>query len=272
MNDYRIKPKKSLGQHFLIDKNIVEKILKVGNIRPDETIVEIGPGKGIMTRRLSEAAGHIIAIELDDRLFVNLKEELNDLSNLELIHGDALRFSYEEIPGEFKVIANLPYYISTPIIFKLLSVGNKIRSMTLMLQKEVAERIVAAPGTKEYGPLTISIEYYCKPRIDFFVSRRSFSPQPKVDSAVITLLARREPKIKVKDVSLFFKTVRAGFSSRRKMLKNALRGLGVSDEMIGLALEKSGIDSKRRGETLSIEEFAALSDNLFDTLNYDMLK
>lgn len=272
MDNSRIRPKKSLGQHFLTDNNIVEKILKVADIKPDETIVEIGPGRGIMTRRLAEVSGQLIAIELDDRLYSYLKEDLKDLPNLELIHEDALGFAYEEIPGEFKVVANLPYYISTPMIFRLMEVKEKITSMTLMLQREVAERVVAPPGTKEYGPLSISIGYHCQPKIEFFVSRRSFSPQPRVDSAVMTFLLRKEPKVLVKDPSLFFKTVRAGFSSRRKMLKNSLSGLGISTDMIEAALEKSGIETKRRGETLSIEEFATLADNLFDILSGDMIK
>lgn len=267
MGNDRIRSKRSLGQHFLTDKNIVEKIIKVADIRPDETIVEIGPGKGIMTRRLAEVSRWLIAIELDNYLYSYLKEDLKDLPNIELVHGDALSFNYEEVPSEFKIIANLPYYISTPIIFRLLSVGKKIRSMTLMLQREVAERVVAPPGTKEYGLLSISVGYHCQPKIEFFVSRRSFFPQPRVDSAVMTLLLRKEPKVLVKDPSLFFKTVRAGFSSRRKMLKNSLSGLGISTDMIKAALEKSGIETKRRGETLSIEEFATLADNLFDILH-----
>lgn len=272
MPDDRIRPKKSLGQHFLLDKNIIEKIIDVAHIMPDETVVEIGPGRGDMTRRLAEVSGQVIAIELDNRLYMYLKKDLKGITNLELIHEDALGFAYEEIPGEFKVVANLPYYISTPIIFRLMEVKEKISSMTLMLQKEVAERIIAAPGTKEYGVLSISVGYYCHPKIEFYVSRNSFSPKPNVDSAVLTLLSRKTPRFPVNDISLFFKTVRASFSSRRKILKNALRALGCSDEMIGLALEKSGIDPKRRGETLTIEEFAGLSDTLFDMSHKGMIK
>ncbi len=264
--------KKSLGQHFLLDKNIIEKIINVAHIKPGETIVEIGPGRGIMTRRLTEVSGQVIAIELDNRLYTYLKEDLKGITNLELVHEDALGFAYEEIHGEFKVVANLPYYISTPMIFRLMEVKEKITSMTLMLQKEVAERIIAAPGTKEYGILSITVGYYCRPRIEFYVSRNSFSPKPNVDSAVLTLLSRKTPRVQVNDLSLFFKTVRASFSSRRKVLKNALRALGAPDEIIGPALEKSGIDPKRRGETLTIEEFAGLSDTLFDMSHKGMIK
>ncbi len=272
MKDDRLRPKKSLGQHFLLDKNIIDKIINVAHIMPGETVVEIGPGRGIMTRRLAEVSGKLIAIELDNRLYTYLKEDLKGINNLDLIHEDALGFAYEEIPGEFKVVANLPYYISTPMIFRLMEVKEKITSMTLMLQKEVAERIIAAPGTKEYGVLSISVGYYCHPKIEFYVSRNSFSPKPNVDSAVLTLLSRKTPRVPVKDLSLFFKTVRASFSSRRKVLKNALRALGAPDEMIGLALEKSGIDPKRRGETLTIEEFAGLSDTLFDMSHKGMIR
>jgi 16S rRNA (adenine1518-N6/adenine1519-N6)-dimethyltransferase len=272
MNNDRIRPKKSLGQHFLLDKNIIEKIIDVAHILPGETIVEIGPGRGDMTRRLAEVSGQLIAIELDNLLFTYLKENLKGISNLKLIHEDALGFAYKDIPGEFKVVANLPYYISTPMIFRLMEVKEKITSMTLMLQKEVAERIIAAPGTKEYGVLSISVGYHCHPRIEFYVSRNSFSPKPNVDSAVLTLLSRKAPRVPVNDLSLFFRTVRASFSSRRKVLKNALRVLGFSDEMIELALEKTGIDPKRRGETLTIEEFAGLSDTIFDMSRMGMIK
>jgi 16S rRNA (adenine1518-N6/adenine1519-N6)-dimethyltransferase len=272
MKDDRIRPKKSLGQHFLLDKNIIDKIINVAHIMPGDTVVEIGPGRGSMTSRLADVSGKLIAIELDNRLYTHLKEDLKGIANLELIHEDALGFAYEDIPGEFKVVANLPYYISTPMIFRLMEVKEKITSMTLMLQKEVAERIIAAPGTKEYGVLSISVGYYCHPRIEFYVSRNSFSPKPNVDSAVLTLLSRKAPSVLVSDISLYFKTVRASFSSRRKVLKNALRVLGFSDELIGLALEKSGIDPKRRGETLSIEEFAGLSDTLFDMSHKGMIR
>jgi 16S rRNA (adenine1518-N6/adenine1519-N6)-dimethyltransferase len=249
-------PKKSLGQNFLSDPVILGNIVESAGITSGDTIVEIGPGPGIMTKMLAKAAKRVIAIELDAGLHARLEAETAGLQNLELVLADAMKFDYESI-GPFKVVANIPYYITTPLIFRLLEARKNLISMTLTIQKEVARRIVAGPGTKDYGVLSIGVQYYAEPELKFVIPARIFRPVPKVDSATIHMAIRGTPAVSVKDEALFFRLIRAGFSQRRKTLSNSLKPL-FSD--IKAILEAVGIDSGRRAETLSMEEFARLAD------------
>jgi len=254
--------KRSLGQHFLFDRNIINRILNTAQLKPTDVVIEIGPGPGIMTRMIGERVRKVIAIEIDKALYDSLKENLSGYPNIEIVNADALDYPYETLEGGFKIIANLPYYITTPILFRLMEVHQSIQTMTLMVQKEVAERITAQPGKKDYGMLSIAIQYYSLPHIAFIVPRGAFKPSPKVDSAVLHIAMLPIPRIKVKDEAFFFKVVKASFLRRRKSLRNSLKGLGVGREGLNKAFTSLGIDPKRRAETLSIEEFGLLADSL----------
>lgn len=263
-------PKKHLGQNFLFDPSILGRLVKVSNITKNDMVVEIGPGYGTLTKLLSEAAKEVIAIELDNELYEKLKNELKGLKNVQIIHGDALKYPYEEL-DDFRVAANIPYYITTPIIFRLLEARNKLKSMTLTIQKEVAQRIVAKPGTKEYGALSIAVQYFGNPELKFVIPKGAFRPVPKVDSAVIHIEILEKPKVMVADEKLFFRIVKTAFGQRRKILSNALKSLppllpplanrGIGGVDIKEILILSGIEPSRRPETLSIEEFARLADS-----------
>jgi 16S rRNA (adenine1518-N6/adenine1519-N6)-dimethyltransferase len=255
--------KKALGQHFLIDQNIARKIVQIAEIKPDETVLEIGPGRGILTRLLIQQAKRVVAVELDRALYYALEKEFCDVSNLSLIYGDALEYPYESIAGSFKVVANLPYSITTPLLFRLLELKEKISSMTLMLQKEVADRINAKPDSKTYGRLSLTVQLYADPKIRFLVRPTCFLPKPKVASAVIQLHRPPTPRAQVQE-RFFLWTVKAAFGHRRKTLQNSLRDAGLKDEVIQEALKSSGIIGTRRAETLSLEEFARLSNILFE--------
>ncbi len=196
--------KKRFGQHFLFDPNILKKILKCSKLNPGDTVVEIGSGIGTLTKLLSEQSKNVIAIEIDKKLIGKLKENLSTKKNVEVVTADALKFPYGSIKDKFKVVANIPYYITTPLLFKLLEYKDKIPSMTLLLQKEVAKRITAVPNSKEYGVLSISIQLYTKPILKFSVSRKAFSPPPEVDSAVVHFKVSSLPLFQVKDAVLFF--------------------------------------------------------------------
>jgi len=278
--------KKYLGQNFLYDPSILTRIIQAAQLCIDDLVVEIGPGHGRLTKMLAGHVRKIIAIELDGDLFENLKIELVDYRNVDLIHGDALRYPYENLP-EFKVVANIPYYITTPVIFRLLDIGctqpinlktneiilpypslakggrgdyqakKNLISMTLTLQKEVAERIIARPGGKDYGVLSIMVQYHASPHLAFIIPRGAFRPVPKVDSAVITLKILKTPLIDVKDERLFKSVVKTAFSQRRKILSNSLKGLRRDAKDW---LERAGIDPGRRPETLSIDEFGRLAN------------
>jgi 16S rRNA (adenine1518-N6/adenine1519-N6)-dimethyltransferase len=250
--------KRHLGQVFLYDPSILGRIIQIAQLSKEDLVVEIGPGRGRLTKILAARVKNVVAIELDDGLFEELKVYLADDSNVELIHGDALKYPYEDLP-EFKVVANIPYYITTPIIFRLLDARKNLKSMTLTIQKEVAERIVAASGGKDYGVLSVMVQYYTEPKLEFIIPKGAFRPVPKIDSALVHFKILETPCVRVKDEKFFFRVVKMAFSQRRKMLSNALKGLS---EDIKEKLAEAGIDSHRRPETLSIEEFARLSEIL----------
>jgi len=253
-----IRTKKHLGQNFLYDPSILGRIVETAKISDNDIVVEIGPGPGKLTSILAAAAGKVIAIELDRELCGKLDDEFAGSENVELVCGDALKYPYESLP-EFKVVANIPYYITTPIIFRLIESRNNLKSMTLTVQKEVAERIAAEPGTKDYGVLSIMVQYYAMPKLEFIIPKGAFRPVPKVDSAVIYLEMRESPAVHVKDEKLFLRLVRVAFSQRRKMLANSLKSVSpdIKEKII-----QAGIDPMRRPGTLSIKEFAKLADVL----------
>ncbi|MDA8214584.1 MAG: 16S rRNA (adenine(1518)-N(6)/adenine(1519)-N(6))-dimethyltransferase RsmA [Nitrospiraceae bacterium] len=262
-------PKKYLGQNFLFDPSILGRIVEAADITHDDTVVEIGPGPGRLTKMLAEVAKKVIAIELDLELYTKLKEEIEKIKsshpfthlpiypfNIELVHGDALKYPYEELEP-FKVVANIPYYITTPIIFRLIEARKNLKSMTLTIQKEVAQRIVGKPNTKDYGVLSIAVQYYGEPQLKFIIPKAAFRPVPKVDSAVIHIDILERPRVTVSDERLFFRIVRTAFSQRRKTLSNSLKSVSKDIKEI---LISAGIEPIRRAETLSIEEFATLAD------------
>ena len=262
LDKYGVRFNKGLGQNFLIDNSIVADIVKGSEITRDDFVIEIGPGVGTLTKQLLEAAGSVTAIELDDALLPILREELKGFDNLTLIHGDAVKIDFKEIIGVRKVkfVANLPYYVTTPIIARLLNDQIPLETLTIMIQKEVAERINAQPGNKDYGAITLLVQYYCDTEILRSVPPSAFIPRPQVDSTVIRLLKLDEPRAKVEDETLFFRIIRQSFNMRRKTLFNGLRALGYSKELIEEVFELVGIDMKARGETLSVKKFADLSN------------
>ncbi len=249
--------KQALGQHFLRNREILERIVDVSEITQEDTVLEIGAGMGDLTEVLINRAKNVIAIELDPSLYKILKERFSSRENLTLIHGDALKFPYEELPP-FKVVANIPYYITKSIIFRLLEAPNLI-SMTLTIQKEVAERLCAKPSTKAYSSLSIISQYYTKAEIKFYIPPKFFSPPPQVSSAVIKLDKRKEPAVMVKDEKLFLRIVKSAFGKRRKMLSNSLKS--IIDEPKEL-LPKIGINPQKRPEELNIEDFAHIANSL----------
>jgi 16S rRNA (adenine1518-N6/adenine1519-N6)-dimethyltransferase len=255
-------PRKRLGQHFLVDPNITRKIVALAALRSEDIVLEIGPGRGVLTRPLCAAAKRVIALELDPKLEAYLAEALADCRNLDLRLGDALEFSYETLPEGTVVVANLPYYVSTPLLFTLLEARQRIDRMVLMLQTEVARRLVAKPATNDYGILSVLVQYAAEASLAFQVSASCFRPRPDVGSAVVNLVMRRQRSVQVKDEALFARVVRAAFAHRRKTLLNSLRDEGLSSEQVVRALTQLGIGPSRRAETLTLEEFANLADTL----------
>ncbi|AAK80927.1 MULTISPECIES: 16S rRNA (adenine(1518)-N(6)/adenine(1519)-N(6))-dimethyltransferase RsmA [Clostridium] len=263
---YNFRFSKRLGQNFLTDNTVLDDIVENAEIQKDDFIIEIGPGVGTLTRRLLEKAKKVCAIELDESLIPIITNEMKEYDNFTLIHNDALKVDFNNIIGEeqsVKLVANLPYYVTTPIISKLLNEGYNFKSLTIMIQKEVGDRIAAKPSTKDYGALTLLVQYYCDVKVVRVVKPSCFIPQPKVDSLVIRLDKLEKPRVQVKDEKLFFNVIRSAFNMRRKTLWNAMKGLKLSSEDLEKAFEAAGIDSKRRGETLSIEEFGKLSDEIY---------
>lgn len=262
---YGFKLSKSLGQNFLTDKNIIDKIIDASDITDEDLVVEIGPGIGVLTAEAAERAKRVIAVEIDKNLIPILEDTLSDYENVEILNQDILKTNLNEIIekadcNEVRIIGNLPYYITTPIIMDILEKGTKASSITIMMQKEVADRIKAAPGSKTYGAISVAVQYYCQVESVATVPKEVFVPIPKVDSAVLKLNIRKEKPVELLDEAMFFKCIKAGFGQRRKTLFNSLTGTGCSKEEVRLYLEEAMIDGNRRAETLSMKEFAEIAN------------
>ena len=264
---HNFKFSKSLGQNFLIDTNVIDRILEGARVQEGDYVIEVGPGIGTLTKEMGRTAEKVVAIEIDKTLIPILEETLADFPNIEVINQDILKVNVQELVkaklngGPVKLIANLPYYITTPIVMKFLEEDIPVTDIVVMVQKEVADRMNAQPNSKDYGALSVAVQYYCDTEIVAKAPRHMFMPQPNVDSTVIGLHVREERKYNVDNEDIFFKTVKASFGQRRKTLLNSLGGLGfLSKDQIKIALQEANIDEKRRGETLSIEEFASLSN------------
>ena len=261
--------KKNFGQNFLIDSNILDRIADCAGVTSEDCVLEIGPGIGSLTQVLAERARRVIAVEIDRTLIPILEQTLADYDNVEILNQDILKTDIDAIIREkndgraIKVVANLPYYITTPILMDLLEKERHVESITVMVQKEVAERMQAAPGEKEYGALSVAVQYYCDAHLDMIVQPSCFMPRPKVASAVITLKVLPARKVAASDEALFFHLVKCAFGQRRKTLLNSLfnqGGLGLSKEDLSEILRSLGWDDRIRGEKLSLAEFAALTD------------
>lgn len=274
LKKYGFSFKKSLGQNFLIDPNILRNIVGHADLTKDSAAIEVGPGIGALTEHLARAAGKVVAFEIDQRLLPVLEDTLSPYDNVEIIHSDILEADvktlFKEKLSDFQdvmVVANLPYYVTTPILLKLLMDRLPIRGMVVMMQKEVADRITASPGTKAYGSLSIAIQYYMKAEVAMVVPKAVFMPQPNVDSAVIKLTRHETPPVHVIDEDFLFKVSRGSFVQRRKTIINNLQSSlpngKEKKELILQSLEKVNIDPTRRGETLSIVEFGQLADELY---------
>lgn len=272
LNKYKFVFQKKFGQNFLIDTHVLDKIISSANITKDDFVLEIGPGIGTMTQYLAEAAGRVVAVEIDKNLIPILVEDtLSEYDNVSVINGDILKLNINELVERenssrpIKVVANLPYYITTPIIMGLFESHVPLESITIMVQKEVADRMQAEPGSKNYGALSLAVQYYAKPYIVANVPPNCFMPRPTVGSAVIRLKAYDKPPVDVRDERLMFKLIRASFNQRRKTLVNGLNNspeLNFSKEKIVEALDSIGEAANIRGETLTLEQFARLSNSL----------
>ena len=269
INKYRFAFQKKFGQNFLIDSNVLESIIRGAEITKDDFVLEIGPGIGTMTQYLCEAARQVVAVEIDKMLIPILEDTLSEYDNVEVINQDVLKVDIKSLAEEknngkpIKVVANLPYYITTPIIMGLFESGVPIDSITIMVQKEVADRMQTGPGSKDYGALSLAVQYYATAKVILNVSATCFMPRPNVDSAVIKLTRHKEPTVNVVDEKLMFKIIRASFNQRRKTLVNGLKNspeLSFSKEQIVKAIEKIGKPETIRGEALTLEEFAELAN------------
>lgn len=272
LQKYKFVFQKKFGQNFLIDEHVLEKIISAAGIGPDDFVVEIGPGIGTMTQYLAHAARGVAAVEIDKALIPILQDTLSAYDNVTVINEDVLKVDLKELAEKMnegrpvKVVANLPYYITTPIIMGLFESHVPVESITVMVQKEVAERMQAGPGTKDYGALSLAVQYYAEPYIVANVPPNCFMPRPNVGSAVIRLQVHENPDIRVKDESLMFRIIRASFNQRRKTLQNSLSHdpqLGISKEMVARILEEMGLSATIRGEALSLPQFAQFSDLVF---------
>lgn len=269
INKYSFAFQKKFGQNFLIDSNVLESIIRGAEITKDDFVLEIGPGIGTMTQYLCEAARQVVAVEIDKMLIPILEDTLSEYDNVEVINQDVLKVDIKSLAEEknngkpIKVVANLPYYITTPIIMGLFESGVPIDSITIMVQKEVADRMQTGPGSKDYGALSLSVQFYATAKVILNVSATCFMPRPNVDSAVIKLTRHKEPTVNVADEKLMFKIIRASFNQRRKTLVNGLKNspeLSFSKEQIVKAIEKIGKPETIRGEALTLEEFAELAN------------
>ena len=259
--------RKSYGQNFLIDSHVLDKIVSAAEIDSDTEVLEIGPGIGTLTQYLAEAAKSVTAVEIDDKLIPILEKTLADYDNVKVIHGDILKQDIDALfeGKHFKIVANLPYYITTPIIMNLLESRVPADSITVMIQKEVAERMMASPGTKDYGALSLAVQFYAEPYLAANVPPNCFMPRPNVGSAVIRLKRLEKPPVQVKDEQLMFKLISAAFNQRRKTLANAVKnfeGLKFTREEVETGIKSIGLDERIRGEAMSLEQFAALADAL----------
>lgn len=272
LKKYHITANKSLGQNFLIEDSIINETVESANISKDDLVIEIGPGLGTLTSKLLEKAKKVIAIELDNRMLNILKERFSLYDNFEIIHEDVLKVNLKELIkiekkqneiSKVKIVANLPYYITTPIIMKLLEDKLDIESITVMVQKEVAKRLTANPGEKLAGAITYAVNYYCEAKEIVEVPRESFIPAPEVESEVIKLILRDNPPIKVKNEDIFFKLIKSSFMQRRKTLVNGLSNTGfIEKEKIKDILTKLNINENVRGETLTIQQFAQIANEI----------
>lgn len=259
--------RKNYGQNFLIDSHVIDKIIEAAEIDKETDVLEIGPGIGTLTQYLAEAARSVVAVEIDDKLIPILDKTLEEYDNVSVIHGDIMKQDITSIfeGRPFKIVANLPYYITTPIIMSLLESRVPADSITVMIQKEVADRMKAGPGSKDYGALSLAVQYYSEPYLAANVPPNCFMPRPNVGSAVIRLRRLEKPSVEVKDEKLLFKIIRGAFNQRRKTLANAVanfEGLSFSRADVEEALVKLGFDTRVRGEALTLEEFGTLSDEL----------
>ncbi|RKI78660.1 16S rRNA (adenine(1518)-N(6)/adenine(1519)-N(6))-dimethyltransferase RsmA [bacterium 0.1xD8-71] len=271
LQKYQFRMQKKYGQNFLIDTNILRKIIEAAQITKEDCVLEIGPGIGTMTQYLAEAAGSVIAVEIDKDLIPILEETLGDYDNVTLIHADILKVDLHKLSEEqgkgrpFKVVANLPYYITTPIIMALFESHIPLTSITVMVQSEVADRMQVGPGTKDYGALSLAVQYFAKPEVVARVPASCFIPRPNVDSTVIRLVRHTSPPVEVADEAYLFAIIRASFNQRRKTLVNGLvnaENLGVTRQQVEEVLEQMGISKTIRGETFTLERFAELSNRL----------
>ena len=260
---------KSLGQNFLSDKNIIDAIIEGSEIGAEDLVIEIGPGMGVLTAAAAECASRVVAVEIDRHLIPILTETLENYDNVEIINADVMKTDLSEVvekyrtSGKVRIIGNLPYYITTPIVMKLLEERVPADSITIMVQKEVADRIKASPGSKTYGALSVAVGFYCTVRHIANAPKEVFVPRPKVDSTVIRLDVRQERPVELVDEKLFFETIKKGFGQRRKTLLNSLTGIrGMPKESIAAVLADCGIDFRRRAETLSMSEFADLANEI----------
>ena len=259
---FDIKMSKKLGQNFLIKRGIVDEIVHAAELTPGEPVLEVGPGIGTLTQGLAQSGADVTAIELDRRLLAVLDTTLASYDNVRIIHGDVLKLDVPSIMNHkpFKVVANLPYYITTPIIMSLLESKLPIERLVVMVQKEVALSMVAKPGTKDYGALSVAVQYYTEPDIVLDVPPKSFLPAPAVTSSVIRCVLRDKPPVDVIDEKLFFRVVKAGFAQRRKTFSNTMKTTGLSKDRIEELLAKANIDGQRRGETFTLQEFADVAN------------
>ena len=259
---FDIKMSKKLGQNFLIKRGIVDEIVHAAELTSGEPVLEVGPGIGTLTQGLAQSGADVTAIELDRRLLEVLDTTLASYDNVRIVHGDVLKLDVATIMNHkpFKVVANLPYYITTPIIMSLLESKLPIERLVVMVQKEVALRMVAKPGTKDYGALSVAVQYYTEPDIVLDVPPKSFLPAPAVTSSVIRCVLRDKPPVDVIDEKLFFRVVKAGFAQRRKTFSNTMKTTGLSRDRIEELLVKANIDGQRRGETFTLQEFADVAN------------
>lgn len=273
LQKYHFNFQKKFGQNFLIDTHVLDKIISAAHITKEDMVLEIGPGIGTMTQYLAEVAGKVIAVEIDKNLIPILSDTLSEYQNVRIINEDVLKLDLRKLADEenggkaIKVVANLPYYITTPIIMGLFENHVPVESITVMVQKEVADRMQTGPGSKDYGALSLAVQYYAEPYIVANVPPNCFMPRPKVGSAVIRLTRHKEPPVEVKDEKLMFDIIRASFNQRRKTLANGLNNsdkITCSKEIITEAIEKLGKGSSVRGEALSLQEFASLSNDIFE--------